>query len=186
VRHEQVRQNIDDIGAVETAIDADRQTFVCELVDEIEHSIFPPLMGAVLHEIVRPDVVGTFGAQPHARAVIEPQAASLGLFGRDLQPFASPDPFDTLVVHEPAGLSEQLGYLAITVTAILASQLDEVGGQPFFIITPAWDLTARVERYWPSTRHARRSETHNFRRTCSMHARRREGLSNFPLMLPGE
>src|SRR5204862_4911234 len=37
-----------------------------------------------------------------------------------------------------------------------------------------------VERCWPSAAQARRSETPSSQRTCSMQARRRAGLSNFP------
>ena len=37
-----------------------------------------------------------------------------------------------------------------------------------------------VERCCPSTAQARRSETDSSRRTCSMQARRRAGLSSFP------
>ena len=38
-----------------------------------------------------------------------------------------------------------------------------------------------VDRCWPSVRQALRSETPRTSRTCSMHRRRREGLSSFPL-----
>ena len=69
-QNELVGEHIDDIRAVEPAVDPDRQTFVGELVDEIEHAVFPPLMGAVLHEVVTPDVVGSLGAQSNARAAV--------------------------------------------------------------------------------------------------------------------
>src|SRR5436190_9689921 len=42
-----------------------------------------------------------------------------------------------------------------------------------------------VERCWPSAAQARRSETRSSRRTCSIQARRRAGLSNFPGLPPG-
>jgi hypothetical protein len=50
----------------------------------------------------------------------------------DLQPLASPDPFDPLVVNQPAGPAQQLGDLAIAVAAILPGQLDNVGDQARF------------------------------------------------------
>jgi hypothetical protein len=41
-----------------------------------------------------------------------------------------------------------------------------------------------MDRSCPSAAHARRSDTSSVRRTCSMHALRRAGLSSFPLPLP--
>lgn len=38
---EQVRQGVDDVGRVELAIDADRQAFPGELVDDVEHAELP-------------------------------------------------------------------------------------------------------------------------------------------------
>jgi hypothetical protein len=63
--------------------------------------------------------------------------------GGNLQPLASPDPLDPLVVDEPAGPAQQLGDLAIAVAAILAGQLDGVGRQPLFIVTALRYLTLR-------------------------------------------
>jgi hypothetical protein len=57
------------------------------------------------------------------------------LSGGGFQPLASPDPFD-----RPAGLAQQLGDLAIAVAAILPGQLDDVGGQPRFIVSALRDL----------------------------------------------
>ena len=100
-------------------------------------------MRAVLDEVVGPDVIAVLGPQPDARSVSEPQTAALGLLGRDLQPLASPDPLDPLVVDEPAGLAQQRGDLAIAVAAILPGQRDDVGGQPLFIITAPRHLALR-------------------------------------------
>jgi hypothetical protein len=66
VRQEQVGQDVDDVGGVELAIDADRQCLVRELVDHVEHAILPSIIGPVLHEVVGPDVVGPLGAQSDA------------------------------------------------------------------------------------------------------------------------
>ena len=65
------------------------------------------------------------------------------MLGRDLQPLASPDPLDPLVVDQPAGLAQKPGDLAIAVAAILPGQLDDIGGQPFFIVTAPRDLALR-------------------------------------------
>jgi hypothetical protein len=55
--------------------------------------------------------------------------------GGDFQPLASPDPLDPLVVDSPTGSAQQLGDLAIAIAAVLPRQLDDVGGQPRFIVT---------------------------------------------------
>src|SRR5204863_2169020 len=140
---EQVRQNVDDVDRLEPAGYADGQAFVSELVDDVEHAEFASIMGALLEEVVGPDVVAALGSQPDAGSVIQPQACALGLPGGDLQPLASPDPFDPLVVDQPAGPPQQLGDLAIAVAAILPGQLDDVGGQPLFILTAPRHLTLR-------------------------------------------
>ena len=41
----------------------DGQTFVGELVDEVEHAILPPFVRAILDEVIGPDMVGPLGAQ---------------------------------------------------------------------------------------------------------------------------
>ena len=105
--------------------------------------ILPAVMGAVLDEVVGPDVVAVLRPQPDARSVGQPQPAALGLFGGDLQPLAPPDPLDPLVVDQPAGPAQQLGDLAIAVAAILPGQLDDVGRQPLLVVTAPRDLALR-------------------------------------------
>lgn len=114
-----------------------------ELVDDVEQANLAPVMGALLEEVVRPDVVGALGPQPDARSIAQPQAAALWLSGGDLQPLASPDPFDPLVVDQPTGPPQQLGDLAIAVAAVLPGQFDDVGGQPRFIVSALRDLALR-------------------------------------------
>jgi hypothetical protein len=63
--------------------------------------------------------------------------------GRDLQPLASPDPLNPLVVDQPANPAQQLGDLTIAVAAILPGQLDDVGRQPRVIVAAPRDLTLR-------------------------------------------
>jgi hypothetical protein len=114
-----------------------------ELVDDIEHTELAAIMGALLDKVVGPDVIGALGSEPDARSVIQPQASTFRLPGGDLQPLASPDPLDPLVVDQPAGPAQQRGDLAIAVAAILPGQLDDVGRQPLFIITAPRDLALR-------------------------------------------
>ena len=93
-------------------------------------------MGAVLDEVVGPDVVRALGPQPDAGAVRQPEPATLGLLRRNLEPLAAPDPLDPLVVDQPArGRAQQLGDLAVAVAAILAGELDDVGGEPLLVIS---------------------------------------------------
>ena len=65
-QNEEIGQHIDDIDGLELAGDPDRQAFVGELVDHIEHSIFPSIVGAVLDEVIGPDVIAVLGPQPDA------------------------------------------------------------------------------------------------------------------------
>jgi hypothetical protein len=74
---EQVGQDVDDLGRFELAPDPDGQALVGELVDDVEQPELAPVVGAVLDEVVAPDVVGPLRAQPEAGAVGQPQAAAL-------------------------------------------------------------------------------------------------------------
>ena len=92
-------------------------------------------MGTILDEVVGPDVIGPLGAQADAGSVSQPEPASFGLPGRNLQPLASPDSLNPLVVDDPAcRRTQQLGDLAIAVAAVLADQLDDIGDELFLIV----------------------------------------------------
>ncbi len=71
-RDEEIRQHIDDVERLQLSFDADGYALVRELVDDIEHPVLPPLMGAVFDEVVRPDMVATLRAEADARSVVEP------------------------------------------------------------------------------------------------------------------
>ena len=82
-------------------------------------------------------MVGPLGAQTDTGSVRKPDATVLGLFGRDLQPLAPPDPLDPLVVNDPAGgRTQHLCDLPIAKAAVVAGQLNDVGGQPLLIVWP--------------------------------------------------
>ncbi len=74
------------------------------------------------------------------------------------QPLPPPDPLHPLLVHEPAGVPQQGGDAPVAVAAILSGQCDDVGGQRGFIFRLLGGLRW-VERCWPKTRQASRSET---------------------------
>src|SRR3974377_1715277 len=93
---EEIGQHIDYVDGLELAGDPDRQAFVGKLVDHIEHSIFPSVMGAILDKVVGPDVIAMLRPQSDAGSVRQPEPAALGLFMRHFQSLASPDPLDPL------------------------------------------------------------------------------------------
>ena len=133
-----------DIDRLEPACHPDGKTFAGELIDGIEHPVFAPVMGAVLDEVITPHMVGMLGPQAHAGAVGKPQAATLRLFGRHLDPLTPPDALDPLVVDHPAGLNtQQLGDLAIAVATVVPSQRDEVFGQAGLVLATLRRLALR-------------------------------------------
>jgi hypothetical protein len=140
---EEVGQNVDHIDRLELAADADRQAFMGELVEHVEHPIFASVMGAVLDEVVGPDMIALLWPQPNARSVGQPEPAALGLLRWDLQPLASPDTLDPLVVDCPARLAQQFGDLAIAIAAVLPGKLDNIGGETLLGLTTARDLALR-------------------------------------------
>jgi len=46
-----------DIGRLERPVDPDRQAFSRKLVHHVQHAIRLPVMGAILHDVIRPDMV---------------------------------------------------------------------------------------------------------------------------------
>ena len=100
----------------------DGQAPSCKLVDHGEHAKAPPVLGAVLHEVVGPHVIGPFRPQPDARAVVQPQTPTLGLFVRDFQPLPPPDAVDPLHAHVPAFVEEQAADAPVAVAAIPGRQ----------------------------------------------------------------
>src|SRR5262249_51326999 len=100
---EEVGQNVDHIDRLELAGDTDRQAFMAELVEHVEHPILASLVGAVLDKVVGPDMIALLRPQPNARSVGQPEPAALGLLMGDLQPLTLPDTLDHLsLIVQPA------------------------------------------------------------------------------------
>jgi hypothetical protein len=97
-------------------------------------------MGAVLDEVVGPDMIALLRAQPNARSVGQPEPAALGLLMGNLQPLASPDTLDPLVVDCPARLAQERGDLAVAVAAVLPSKLNNIGRETLLVVTTTRDL----------------------------------------------
>ena len=111
VQDEEVGQDIDGVNGGKLPANPDRQALTGELVQDIEGSKGPPVMRPVMHEVVGPDMVGPFGAQPNTGAV----------------------------VALPAGVAQQGGDPPVSVAAIPAGQLDHVCDQAILVVTPARD-----------------------------------------------
>ena len=88
-------------------------------------------------------MIAVLRPQPDARSVGQPQPASFGLFIGDLQPLASPDALDPLVVDDPARLAQQPCHLAIAVAAVLLGKLDNIDRQTLLVLMAARDLALR-------------------------------------------
>src|SRR3954452_25347283 len=79
-------------------------------------------------------------AGARARAIIEPEPASLRLLLRNLQPLQPPDSLDAFDVHHPPGGLQQGCDPSIAITAVLGGERDDVGGQSRLIIRHRWNL----------------------------------------------
>jgi len=104
-----------------------------QLVDHVEHPVLPTIVGAILDEIIGPDVVRVFRPQTDTRAIVEPQPSALRLLDGYLQPLTSPDPSHPPEAHRPAGSAQHLGDAPITVTAALDRERDNLSGQSHLV-----------------------------------------------------
>jgi hypothetical protein len=116
---------------------------VGKLVNDIEHPISASIVGAILDKVVGPDMIALLRSQPDARSVGQPQPAAFGLLMGDLQPLASPNTLDPLVVDYPARLAQECGDLAIAIAAVLPGKLDNIGRETLLVVTTARDLALR-------------------------------------------
>ena len=99
---EQIGQNLQNVVMPQPSGHGDRQALTRELIDHRQHPERPAVMGAVLHEVIGPDMVAPARAQTNARPIVEPQSPAFGLFRGHFQPLAPPDPPNTFDVHVPA------------------------------------------------------------------------------------
>jgi len=91
-------------------------------------------MGAISHEVIRPDMVSMSGPQPYTGAVSQPKPAPLGLLLGHLEPFLAPDALYTLVIHPPALTPQKGRDPTVAITTILAGQLDNLAPKCLFIV----------------------------------------------------
>jgi hypothetical protein len=64
-------------------------------------------------------------AEPHTRAIVEPQPSSWLLLLRYLQTLATPDTLQAILTHPPAGSLKQLPDPAVAAKAVVAGKLDD-------------------------------------------------------------
>jgi len=134
VQQEQVRERLQYRLLVLSAFGSDGETFPRVLVDDGQHAERSAIVRSVHDEVVGPDVVPVLRAMTNTRPVIEPQTAPLRLFLRYFQPLATPDALHPFVVDLPAVMSKQRGDAPITVTAVLAGQIDNRPCQGILVI----------------------------------------------------
>jgi len=139
----QIGQNVDHIRCLQLSADLDGNAFPCELIDHIEHAELPSVVGAILDEVIGPDMVGILRPKPDARTFIQPEPAALGLSVRNFEPLTPPYPFNPFDVHHPARTVQHRRDAAIAIAAILESERDDVGGQCRFVIRCLRDLALR-------------------------------------------
>ncbi len=65
-KNEQVGERVDDIDGVQLPIDANGQASMRELADDIQHTILPSVMRAILDEVIGPDMIAALRPQPDA------------------------------------------------------------------------------------------------------------------------
>ena len=61
---EEFSQHIDDVDGGKLPANPDRQALPGELVQDVERTKDPAIMGLVMHEVIGPDMVRPLGAQP--------------------------------------------------------------------------------------------------------------------------
>ena len=86
-----------------------------------------------MDEVIGPDMIGELWPEADAGPIIQPKPALLWLLLRYFKPLTPLDPLHTLMVHMPAGLVQQSCHTTIAVTAIGASQFNDVCCQAGFV-----------------------------------------------------
>ena len=63
---EQVAQGVDHIARVQLALYPDCQTFPAVFVEDVQSAEHLPIVGSMMHEVIRPDVIAMLGPEPNA------------------------------------------------------------------------------------------------------------------------
>ena len=125
VPDEQLAKYIQNIPRVQAPLDTYRETLTRMLVDDAQHAEDLSIVGAILNEVIGPDMALVRRPEPHARSIIQPQPPALRLLLRDFQPFTAPYAIDALLIHMPAVSPQQFSDPAIAISAELSGQPDD-------------------------------------------------------------
>lgn len=87
-RHHEVSQDGETARALHATRNVDRQAVSRERIDDCEHADLTPVPGAVLTDIISPDVVRTRGPKPFAGPIVEPKPPPFWLLLRDMKAVA--------------------------------------------------------------------------------------------------
>jgi len=136
-----------------------RQTLSGELVDHRQHSNGATIMSAAEHEVAVPYVISILRPKTYARPIVEPQPTTLRLLHGNFQPFKTPQPLNSFVIHMPAFVAKHHRNTTITVPDIRSRQISHSFYQASFTSSGTCKVRRCVDRGWPRTRHDRRSET---------------------------
>jgi hypothetical protein len=120
--HEEIFEAMEYIIGVKPPVHPDGEALPTEFVDNRQHLDGTTIVGAVLYEVIGPDVVAMGGSEPDARPVVEPEPPSLGLLLRNLQPLLAPETFDPLMVDLPAVPFQKGGDPTIPIATVSGSQ----------------------------------------------------------------
>ena len=115
-------------------------------VDQVEQAHTAPIMRPCTDEVIAPHMVPSLWPEPHARAIVEPQASSWLLLLRYLQPFATPDTLHPVLAHPPTSSPQQRRDPAIPITAVLTGKLDDRLRECIFVFPPDRTIALRAAR----------------------------------------
>ncbi len=133
LQHHDIGQSSDHLRTRPAPFRADQQALARGLVDQVEDAHTTTIVRSRTHEVVAPHVARMRRSEPHTRAIVEPQPSSWLLPLRNLQPFTTPDAFDPVLAHLPAGTHQKRRDPAIPVTSILAGKSNDGLSQTIFV-----------------------------------------------------
>lgn len=131
---EQIRQAMQDIVRVQLSRNDDRQALARILIDNSQHPEGPPVLCAILHEVIGPDMPGPLGPKTDAGSVIQPEPPALWLFLWYFQPLAPPDAVNPFQIYFPAFRAQKSTHPPIAVAAIGGGKADDRLRQRILII----------------------------------------------------
>lgn len=112
-----------------------------EVIHETQHATLPPVMGAILYQVLESDMVEPSRPIPGAGSITLPDPAPLRLPAWDLQALLPPDPFKPLVVdHLARRATEKGGDLPIAQSDVFSDQGNKAICKLFLVLPFPPDL----------------------------------------------